>query len=159
VNRQSPEIALDLFDTLRTREAQARAFGARHLVPVADTDSMLYWLALAAKQAREARERIHVHIAARAGKGVDQSTISRFENHTAWPDKLETILDGYAEDLDVDQFDIWAAAVELWRQYRALSPSERAAWEAEQTAARRNRGRPRANGRGKRAPRRDTKGR
>lgn len=116
---QSPQIAQDLFSVLSTREAQARAFGDRHLVAVLDTDSMLYWLAEACTRARKTAERRQVHIAASTLKGVDQSTIARFEKHTAWPRNTDAIVQAYADDLDISPLDLWGAALDLWREHQA----------------------------------------
>jgi hypothetical protein len=108
---------------------------------------MLYWLAQAAKQAREAAERKQVHVAASADR--DQSSIYRFEQARTWPRDPDAIIGAYADDLDVDPVEIWATAVELWRAWAAaLSPEERAAQAAEAAAARSRKRRP-APSRGK----------
>jgi len=76
-------------------------------------DAMMYWLAEAAKERREAAQRKHVHIAAEAN--VDQSTVSRFESHETTPTQLDAMIAAYARDLDVRPIDIWGRAIELWR--------------------------------------------
>lgn len=144
-----------MFASLRQREAQARAFGERHLVAVRDTNSMLFWLAEACRTARKEGGRRQVHIAASTAKGVDQSTVTRFEKHTAWPKDPDALVAAYADDLDVPVLELWAAALGLWRRHQALSPSERAEWEAAQTAQR-TRAKRRASGTGRAAPRPDS---
>lgn len=125
-----PQTAHDLFATLRGRRTHETEVGTRHLVAVADTDSMLYWLARAAQRAREERGRKPVHIAASAS--VDQSTITRFEKGRAWPDKIEEIVNAYAADLEIPAVEIWAAAVDLWRL--SAAPGERFADELDHRA-------------------------
>lgn len=75
---------------------------------------MLYWLAQAAKQAREAAGRKQVHVAASANK--DQSSIYRFEAAQGWSRDTDLILAAYADDLDIDPLDIWETAIRLWRE-------------------------------------------
>lgn len=142
----SPQTAHDFFETLRQREAQAAQFGSRHLVPVPDADSMLYWLAEAAREARKAAGRKQVHIAASTRTGVDQSTITRFEKrHGGWPRNPDATIQAYADDLDVSPRDLWRKALELWDDYAAMSADQRAGWivrrEAERNPARRPRAR------------------
>lgn len=115
---QAPQTGQDFFGALRDREAQAREFGARHLVAVRDQNSMLYWLAEACTRARKAAGRRQVHVAASISKGRDQSTIARFEKHTAWPRDADEIVNAYAEDLDVTPADLWGAALDLWREHQ-----------------------------------------
>lgn len=81
-------------------------------MPAAE-NSMLFWLARAAKELREAADRKQVHIAASIDK--DQSTIYRFEQARAWPRQADLIVAGYADDLDIDDArTIWRRALELW---------------------------------------------
>lgn len=72
---------------------------------------MLYWLAQAAKQAREAAGRKQVHVAASANK--DQSSIYRFEAAQGWSRDTDLILAAYADDLDIDPRD---PNLERWRE-------------------------------------------
>lgn len=135
-----------LFAVLRTREAQAAHVGSRHLVAVPDTDSMLYWLAEVARDARKTAGRKQVHIAASTQAGVDQSTITRFEKRSGgWPRNPDATIKAYADDLDVSPRELWRAALELWEIYATMPADERAAWlarrEAERTPARRREGR------------------
>lgn len=87
----------------------ASAYGA----PPMAANTMSYWLAVAAKQLREAAERKQVHIA--AGADVDQSTVWRFEKQKTFPRDINAVVDAYAEDLDTQPIEIWAHALELWR--------------------------------------------
>lgn len=75
---------------------------------------MLYWLAQAAKQARETAERKQVHVAAEADK--DQSSVYRFEQGEAWPRDTDLMVTAYAQDLDIDVIDLWEAALKMWRE-------------------------------------------
>ena len=106
---------VSLLDVLREREAQAHRHGASYLAPVADTDSMLFWLARAASAAREAAGRKQVHVAASAD--LDQSSIARFEKGISWPRQPDTIVGAYAEDLDVSPIQLWEQALQLWREH------------------------------------------
>jgi transcriptional regulator with XRE-family HTH domain len=74
---------------------------------------MLYWLGIVAREAREARDRKQVHIA--AVLGVNQMTVSRFEQGRAWPRDPDQIIAAYAEDLDLDPRDLWEEACRRWR--------------------------------------------
>lgn len=112
----APATSVDFFDALRQREAQAAGFGARHLAVVPDRNSMLYWLAEAAKEARTAISRKQVHVAASAD--TDQSTVARFEKRIAWPRDPDRIVKAYADDLDFDSLDLWEQAVRMWREDR-----------------------------------------
>lgn len=81
-------------------------------------DAMLPWLAEAASAARNRRGRKLVHVAASAS--VDQSTMSRFEDGTAWPKNPDRIIGAYADDLDVDPVAIWADALARWEAAKRL---------------------------------------
>jgi hypothetical protein len=112
-------VSVSLMDVLREREAQARAARDCHLAVVLDTDSMAYWLSLACKQARETAGRLQVHVAASHNRGVNQSTIARFEDGVAWPRNPDQIVAAYADDLDVDPVQLWQEALDLWQRHRA----------------------------------------
>lgn len=118
----------DLLGVLRERQAQAGAFGACHAAAVASPDAMLYWLARAAKEAREAAGRKQVHIAAEADR--DQSTIYRFEQAAGWPRITDRIVAAYAADLDVEPIDVWEQALRMWRSHVDGSDVKRLADEA-----------------------------
>lgn len=77
-----------------------------------DEGTMLHWLGLAARDARERAGRLQVHVA--ASMGVNQITISRFERGERWPRNVDVILAAYADDLDIDARDIWADALARW---------------------------------------------
>lgn len=81
---------------------------------------MLYWVARSAAELREAAGRKMVHIAASAD--VTESTISRFEKALSWPHQADRLIAAYANDLDVDVFDIWRRAFELWSAKRKPRP-------------------------------------
>ena len=120
--RTASDAPVSLLDVLSQRQAQARRHGATYLAPVADQDSMLFWLARACKAAREAAGRKQVHVAASANS--DQSTIARFEKATAWPRATDQIVAAYADDLDIDPLDLWQEAMRLWADDRAGGLSE-----------------------------------
>lgn len=101
---QTSAASVPLLDFLSERQAQVGAERGCHLAPVLDTDSMAYWISLACKQAREIAGRKQVHIAASDQRGVDQSTIARFEDATAWPRNADRIVAAYADDLDTTGF-------------------------------------------------------
>ncbi len=106
-----------LLDFLRERETQARAHGTAYLASVSNPDTMLFWLARAARTAREAAGRKQIHVAA-TGVGRDQSTVNRFEKGTAWPRSADLMVKQYADDLEIDEIDIWAEALRLWHEHR-----------------------------------------
>lgn len=81
--------------------------------PTVAGDTMLYWLARAAKDAREAAGRKQVHVGAEVNR--DQSAIYRFEQANAWPRNPDLILAGYAQDLDISPLDLWQRALDMWR--------------------------------------------
>lgn len=80
---------------------------------MARISGMLPWVAQVATDRRLALGKRQVHVAAMAD--VDQSTIDRFERCMAWPRKLDQVIAAYAEILGVTQQDLWAEAVERWR--------------------------------------------
>lgn len=110
------DTTVSLLDVLRERQAQAQAHGVTYGAPVADTDSMLFWLSRALTDARKAAERKQVHVAASAS--VDQSTLARFEKGISWPRNPETFVDAYADDLGISAIDLWEEAIRQWRAFR-----------------------------------------
>ena len=72
----------------------------------------LPWLGLACRQAREERGIVQVRIA--AAIEVNQATIARFEDGSAWPRKPEEVLMAYASELDIDMRLLWVQALVLW---------------------------------------------
>lgn len=114
---QTPTAAVSLLDVLSQRQAQAQRMGATYLAPVADQDSMLFWLSRACTAARKTANRKQVHVAASAD--VDQSTIARFERAVAWPRHTDRVVAAYADDLDIDAIDLWREALRLWQDDQA----------------------------------------
>lgn len=97
----------------RTLDLQDRAtVGAHH------TDTMIYWLARAARELREGAEppRKQVHVA--AALSIDQSTVYRFEQGESWPRQTDAVVAAYAEDLDIDDArEIWELALRMWKEH------------------------------------------
>jgi hypothetical protein len=92
-----------------------------HYALMAGTDSMLYWLARAAKLLRETAGRRQVHVAAEIP--VDQSKVYRFEQYgdrpverTSWPRHVDEMIHGYAGDLEIEDRAIWALAYRMWSE-------------------------------------------
>lgn len=100
---------------LRKRRTQAQEVKAAYCAPTVSEDTMLYWLARAAKELRIAAGRKQVHVAASIDK--DQSTIWRFEKGEGWPRETDLFVAGYADDLDIEPIDIWARALDMWREH------------------------------------------
>lgn len=48
--------------------------------------------------------------------GVSHVTISMFERALLWPDRLEEIVAAYAQETGREPVDLWAEAVERWRE-------------------------------------------
>jgi transcriptional regulator with XRE-family HTH domain len=72
----------------------------------------LPWLGRACRQAREERGVVQVKIA--AAIEVNQATIARFEDGSAWPRRPEEVLMAYASELDIDMRLLWVNALILW---------------------------------------------
>ncbi len=72
----------------------------------------LPWLGRACRQAREDRGVVQVRIA--AAIEVNQATIARFEDGSAWPRRPEDVLMAYASELDIDVRLLWVHALVLW---------------------------------------------
>lgn len=130
--RTARAAAPNLLEKLRSREAQARGLTLAYAPATLARNTMLYWLARAAKQARDAAGRKQVHIAASIDR--DQSVVYRFEQGTAWPRNPDLLVSGYADDLDVPPIEIWKQAITLW-EADALSPADVAAAEEAARAA------------------------
>lgn len=73
---------------------------------------MVYWVARAARQAREERGCKQVQVAATLDR--DQSMIVRFEQGRSWPRDPDAIIEAYGKVLDIPPQDIWKRALELW---------------------------------------------
>ena len=87
--------------------------GARPLLP---------WLGRACRQAREERGVVQVKIA--AAIEVNQATIARFEDGTAWPRHPEEVLMAYATELDMDVRLLWLHAFVLWLEHEPVLDTE-----------------------------------
>jgi hypothetical protein len=67
------------------------------------------------KTARMGAALTYAHIAVRVRKGdgrvgVSESTISRFEKGTHWPSDPDAFVVAYADALEVEPVELWAAA-------------------------------------------------
>lgn len=77
-------------------------------------EGMLPWLATVCRTRREAlppQRRKQVHVAAAAD--VTQPTVARFEKRTAWPLKIDELVDAYARLTGTKARTIWRQAVHL----------------------------------------------
>jgi predicted transcriptional regulator len=83
---------------------------------------LLPWLGRAARQAREERGVKQVKIAAEIE--VNQATIARFEDGTAWPRQPEEVLLAYASVLDMDVRLLWLHAFVLWLEHEPVLDKE-----------------------------------
>jgi transcriptional regulator with XRE-family HTH domain len=83
--------------------------GARPFLP---------WLGRACRLAREERNVVQVKIA--AAIEVNQATIARFEDGTAWPRRPEEVLMAYASELDMDVRLLWVHAFVLWLEHEPV---------------------------------------
>ena len=72
----------------------------------------LPWLGRACRQAREERGVLQVQIA--AAMRVNQATVARFEDGTAWPRRPEEVLMAYASELGMDVRLLWLHGFVLW---------------------------------------------
>jgi transcriptional regulator with XRE-family HTH domain len=72
----------------------------------------LPWIGRACRQAREERGVHQVEIA--AAMKVNQATIARFEDGTAWPRRPEELLMAYASELQMDVRVLWLHGFVLW---------------------------------------------
>jgi transcriptional regulator with XRE-family HTH domain len=72
----------------------------------------LAWIGRACRQAREEHGVMQVQIA--AAMRVNQATIARFEDGTAWPRRPEDVLMAYASELGMDVRVLWLHGFVLW---------------------------------------------
>ena len=72
----------------------------------------LSWIGRACRQVREERGVMQVQIA--AAMRVNQATIARFEDGTAWPRRPEEVLMAYANQLGMDVRVLWLHGFVLW---------------------------------------------
>ena len=108
-----------MLQSASTSALQAARYGCApdgYLAPVA-TSEMGRYLAEVVRRARENAGRKPYHIASTppGQKGVDPSTVWRFENGEAWPRNPDRLIELYAADLGLDPLELWAEALELWR--------------------------------------------
>ena len=82
----------------------------------------LPWLGRACRQAREERDVVQVEIA--AAIKVNQATIARFEDGTAWPRRPEEVLMAYASELGLDVRLLWIHAFVLWLEHEPVLDRE-----------------------------------
>jgi transcriptional regulator with XRE-family HTH domain len=73
---------------------------------------LLPWLGRACRRAREEKGVLQVQIA--ASVRVNQATIARFEDGSAWPRRPEEVLLAYANELGMDVRVLWLHAFVLW---------------------------------------------
>ena len=78
----------------------------------------LPWLGRACRLAREERGVVQVRIA--AAIEVNQATIARFEDGSAWPRRPEEVLMAYATELDMDMRLLWVQALVLWFEHEPV---------------------------------------
>ena len=83
---------------------------------------LLPWLGRACRVAREERGVVQVKIA--AAIEVNQATIARFEDGTAWPRHPEEVLMAYATELDMDVRLLWLHAFVLWLEHEPVLDTE-----------------------------------
>ena len=74
----------------------------------------LPWVGRACRQAREEKGVHQVQIA--AAIRVNQATVARFEEGTAWPRRPEEVLMAYASELGMDVRLLWLHGFVLWIQ-------------------------------------------
>ena len=82
----------------------------------------LPWLGRACRQAREDKGVVQVKIA--AAIEVNQATIARFEDGSAWPRRPEEVLMAYASELDMDVRLLWLHAFVLWLENEPVLDKE-----------------------------------
>jgi transcriptional regulator with XRE-family HTH domain len=83
---------------------------------------LLHWLGRACRQAREERNVKQVKIA--AAIEVNQATIARFEEGSAWPRHPEEVLMAYAGELEMDVRLLWLHAFVLWLEHEPVLDKE-----------------------------------
>jgi transcriptional regulator with XRE-family HTH domain len=83
---------------------------------------LLPWLGRACRQAREDRGVVQVRIA--AAIEVNQATIARFEDGSAWPRHPEEVLMAYASELEMDVRLLWLHAFVLWLEHDPVLDKE-----------------------------------
>jgi transcriptional regulator with XRE-family HTH domain len=82
----------------------------------------LPWVGRACRQAREEKGVLQVQIA--AAMKVNQATIARFEDGTAWPRRPEEVLMAYASELGMDVRMLWLHGFVLWLENEPVLDEE-----------------------------------
>ena len=77
-----------------------------------------------ARLSRGAEERGVVQVKIAAAIEVNQATIARFEDGTAWPRHPEEVLMAYASELDMDVRLLWLHAFVLWLEHEPVLDTE-----------------------------------
>ena len=83
---------------------------------------LLPWLGRACREAREESGIVQVEIA--AALKVNQATIARFEDGTAWPRRPEEVLRAYARELEIDVRLLWVHALVRWMEKEPVLDEE-----------------------------------
>ena len=83
---------------------------------------LLPWLGRACREAREEKGIVQVEIA--AALKVNQATIARFEDGTAWPRRPEEVLIAYASELEIDVRLLWVHAFVRWMEKEPVLDKE-----------------------------------
>src|SRR5436190_1003682 len=83
---------------------------------------LLPWLGRACREAREEKGIVQVEIA--AALKVNQATIVRFEDGTAWPRRPEEVLMAYASELEIDVRLLWVHALVRWMEKEPVLDEE-----------------------------------
>ena len=100
--------------------------GESNRTPSTETEEtprpFLPWLGRACRQAREERGVVQVQIA--AALRVNQATIARFEDGTAWPRRPEEVLMAYARELSIDVRLLWLHAFVFWLENEPVLDQE-----------------------------------
>ena len=86
------------------------------------TRPLLPWLGRACRLAREERNVKQVKIA--AAIEVNQATIARFEDGSAWPRNPEQVLMAYSSELEMDVRLLWLHAFVLWLEHEPVLDKE-----------------------------------
>jgi transcriptional regulator with XRE-family HTH domain len=82
----------------------------------------LPWLGQACRQARQQKEIVQDEIA--AALKVNQATIARFEDGSAWPRRPEEVLVAYSRQLNIDLRLLWLRAFLLWLEDEPILDEE-----------------------------------
>jgi DNA-binding XRE family transcriptional regulator len=75
---------------------------------------MLAYIGSVAREARKQHGRKQIHVAYTLD--VSESTIRNFELGRHWPRNPDATVQAYADELDLDPYDLWAEALRRWQQ-------------------------------------------